>query len=144
MPDDTDVKHTLTHDQNFKNLILDYPRQSLEFFAAEESGEMTPEVRITPVRQEQMKDRLGDHFHEKPSRANSQFTGPPGTAFTFRRCSKQTGWCRPSYFCTPGVMRPHSLWAEIIRPICSSDILSAISHGFRRKIIWRATTSLHG
>ena len=64
MPDDTDVKHTLTHDQNFKNLILDYPRQSLEFFAAEESGEMTPEVRITPVRQEQMKDRLGDHFHE--------------------------------------------------------------------------------
>ncbi len=56
MPDDTDVKHTLTHDQNFKNLILDYPRQSLEFFAAEESGEMTPEVRITPVRQEQMKE----------------------------------------------------------------------------------------
>ncbi len=58
------MKHTLTHDQNFKNLILDYPRQSLEFFAAEESGKMTPEVRITPVRQEQLKDRLGDHFHE--------------------------------------------------------------------------------
>jgi hypothetical protein len=58
------MKHTLTHNQNFKNLILDYPRQSLEFFAAEESGEMTPDVRITPVRQEQLKDRLGDHFHE--------------------------------------------------------------------------------
>lgn len=53
-----------TNDRNFKNLILDYPRQSLEFFAAEEAGEMTPDVRITPARQEQLKDRLGDHFHE--------------------------------------------------------------------------------
>jgi len=58
------MKHTLTHDQNFKNLILDYPRESLEFFAAEECGEMGSDVRITPVRQEQLKDRLGDSFHE--------------------------------------------------------------------------------
>ncbi len=64
MPDKADRKHTMTHDQNFKNLLIDYPRQSLAFFAAEEAGEMTPEVRITPVRQEQTKDRLGDHFHE--------------------------------------------------------------------------------
>ncbi len=27
----------MSHDQNFKNLILDYPRQSLAFFAAEEA-----------------------------------------------------------------------------------------------------------
>ena len=26
------------HDQNFKNLILDYPVQALEFFAGEEAG----------------------------------------------------------------------------------------------------------
>jgi len=26
------------HDQNFKNLILDYPVQALEFFAGEEVG----------------------------------------------------------------------------------------------------------
>ena len=26
------------HDQNFKNLILDYPVQSLEFFAGKEAG----------------------------------------------------------------------------------------------------------
>ncbi|MDM8525154.1 hypothetical protein QUF80_17425 [Desulfococcaceae bacterium HSG8] len=64
MPDNTEKKHTLTHDQNFKNLLLDYPHQSLEFFAAEEADEMTPDVRITPIRQEQLKDRLGDHFHE--------------------------------------------------------------------------------
>jgi len=64
MPDDTDVRYTMTHDQNFKNLITDYPHQSVRLFAAEESGAMTPEVRITPVRQEQTKDRLGDRFHE--------------------------------------------------------------------------------
>ncbi|MCP4347771.1 MAG: DUF4351 domain-containing protein [Desulfobacterales bacterium] len=63
MPDQ-DKKYTFTNDQNFKNLIVDYPRESLEFFAAEEAGDMTPDVRITPVRQEQLKDRLGDHFHE--------------------------------------------------------------------------------
>ena len=64
MPDDTDGRHTVTHDQNFKNMIVDYPRQSLRFFAAGEAGDMTPDVRVTPVRQEQTKERLGDRFHE--------------------------------------------------------------------------------
>ena len=54
----------ITHDQNFKNLILDYPREALMFFAASESFDLSPDIRITPVRQEQLKDRLGDHFHE--------------------------------------------------------------------------------
>jgi len=27
----------MAHDQSFKNLILDYPRQALAFFAAEEA-----------------------------------------------------------------------------------------------------------
>jgi hypothetical protein len=31
MPDKTKKEHTLTNDQNFKNLILDYPRQYAEF-----------------------------------------------------------------------------------------------------------------
>ena len=63
MPDPENGKH-ITHDQNFKNLILDYPRESLMFFAAREAFDLSPDVRITPVRQEQLKDRLGDHFHE--------------------------------------------------------------------------------
>ena len=50
----------MTHDQNFKNLILDYPRQALEFFAAEEVGDLDEGVRIIPIRQEQLKERLGD------------------------------------------------------------------------------------
>lgn len=52
------------HDQNFKNLILDYPRQALEFFAAEEITEDLAQARIIPVRQEQLKERLGERFRE--------------------------------------------------------------------------------
>ena len=53
-----------SHDQNFKNLILDYPRQALEFFAPEEAAGLDDSVTITPIRQEQLKNRLGDRFHE--------------------------------------------------------------------------------
>ena len=53
-----------SHDQNFKNLILDYPRQALAFFAPDEARDLDDAVRITPIRQEQLKDRLGDRFHE--------------------------------------------------------------------------------
>jgi hypothetical protein len=53
-----------SHDQNFKNLILDYPREALAFFASEEAGDLLPSVKVTPIRQEQLKERLGDRFHE--------------------------------------------------------------------------------
>ena len=52
------------HDQNFKNLILDYPREALAFFAQEETGEDLHHARIIPIRQEQLKERLGDRFRE--------------------------------------------------------------------------------
>jgi hypothetical protein len=54
----------MSHDQNFKNLILDYPREALAFFAAEEAAGLAEDVRITPLRQEQLKERLGDRFRE--------------------------------------------------------------------------------
>jgi hypothetical protein len=53
----------MTHDQNFKNLILDYPKPALEFFAAQEAAHLQ-DARIVPIRQEQLKERLGDRFHE--------------------------------------------------------------------------------
>lgn len=53
-----------SHDQNFKNLIVDYARQALEFFAAAEAEGLDHRVRITPIRQEQLKSRLGDRFRE--------------------------------------------------------------------------------
>jgi len=54
----------MDHDQNFKNLVLDYPRQALAFFAESEAQQITPDVRITPVREEQLKERLGERFRE--------------------------------------------------------------------------------
>ncbi|PRB84666.1 DUF4351 domain-containing protein [Pseudomonas sp. MYb185] len=53
-----------SHDQNFKNLIVDYSYQALEFFAAAEAEGLDHQVRITPIRQEQLKNRLGDRFRE--------------------------------------------------------------------------------
>ena len=54
----------MSHDQNFKNLILDYPLASLEFFAWEEAENIPPSAKITPVRQEQLQAQLGKHFRE--------------------------------------------------------------------------------
>ena len=52
----------VSHDQNFKNLIVDYPRDALAFFAAEEAPAPGDDVQIVPVRQEQLQERLGDRF----------------------------------------------------------------------------------
>ena len=54
----------MDHDQNFKNLILDYPREALNFFAREESAEIDSQAQIVPLRQEQLKERLGERFRE--------------------------------------------------------------------------------
>jgi len=54
----------MDHDQNFKNLVLDYPRAALAFCAEAEAQSITPDVRITPVREEQLKERLGERFRE--------------------------------------------------------------------------------
>ncbi len=54
----------MSHDQNFKNLILDYPRQAIAFAAASEAARLDEGVRILPLREEQLKARLGDRFRE--------------------------------------------------------------------------------
>jgi len=54
----------MSHDQNFKNLILDYSRQALEFFAPAEAAAIPTVARILPVRQEQLQERLGERFRE--------------------------------------------------------------------------------
>ena len=54
----------MSHDQNFKNLILDYPRESMRFFAAAEAMQVDQGARILPVREEQLKERLGERFRE--------------------------------------------------------------------------------
>jgi len=54
----------MSHDQNFKNLILDYPHQALAFFAAAEADCIDAHTRILPIRQEQLQERLGERFRE--------------------------------------------------------------------------------
>jgi hypothetical protein len=54
----------VSHDQNFKNLILDYPQDALAFFAAEEAPLAEDTVEIIPARQEQLQERLGEHYRE--------------------------------------------------------------------------------
>ena len=58
------MTNTVSHDQNFKNLILDYPREALAFFAPIEAPGPDDDVRIVPARQEQLKERLGDRYRE--------------------------------------------------------------------------------
>lgn len=54
----------MDHDQNFKNLILDYPQEAIELFAGTEAGAIHSGARIVPIREEQLKRRLGDRFRE--------------------------------------------------------------------------------
>ena len=54
----------ISHDQNFKNLILDYPRDALSFFAAPEAPLPEDSVQITPIRQELLQERFGAHYRE--------------------------------------------------------------------------------
>ena len=58
------MANAVSHDQNFKNLILDYPREALAFFAPSEAPAPDDDVRIVPARQEQLKERLGDRWRE--------------------------------------------------------------------------------
>ena len=53
-----------THDQNFKNLILDYPVQAIQFFAPQEVLPLDEDIRVLPLRQEQLKEKLGDRYRE--------------------------------------------------------------------------------
>lgn len=54
----------MDNDQNFKNLILDFPEDALELFAGREAAGLEQGARIIPIREEQLKDRLGDRFRE--------------------------------------------------------------------------------
>ena len=52
----------VSHDHNFKNLIVEYSRQALAFFAPDEAPDSDDEASFVPVRQELLKERLGGRF----------------------------------------------------------------------------------
>jgi hypothetical protein len=53
-----------SHDQNFKNLIVDFVLDALRFFAAPEAGDLPEGTAVTPLRQEQQKDQLEEGHEE--------------------------------------------------------------------------------
>ena len=56
------MKTAVSHDQNFKNQILDYPIEAIRFYAPEEAQALEQNPKILPIRQEQLKEQLGDSF----------------------------------------------------------------------------------
>lgn len=54
----------MSHDQHFKNLILDYPHAVLAFFAPDQADDGLAGAKVVPVRQEQLKERIGERFRE--------------------------------------------------------------------------------
>lgn len=51
-----------SHDQNFKNLIQDFPIEAIEFFAGEAFPKIKGSPKVTFLRQEQRKKKLSDSF----------------------------------------------------------------------------------
>ena len=54
----------IDHDQNLKNVILDYPHQAVALFAAREAERIDEGAKVTPLRQEMPKEKLGYPFRE--------------------------------------------------------------------------------
>lgn len=57
----------LSHDQAIKQLLIEFPLESLRFFAGDEGERLSPAARITPLRQEQVSPRLEKGFRELDS-----------------------------------------------------------------------------
>lgn len=93
----------ISDDHNFKNLILDYSLQALQFFAPEEMKNLPPGVQITPLRQEQTKERLGDRFYELDVALQLDF--PDGSREAIVFCieedsrAEKMNWRRHAVYC---------------------------------------------
>jgi hypothetical protein len=72
---------TGSHDQGFKNAILDYPRQALELVAPIEAAALPPDAKITPARQEQLVQHLGDRYRETDTPLLVEFPNGEREAF---------------------------------------------------------------
>ena len=61
------------HDQAFKNLIIEYMHSALRFLFPELTATWPENVVIKPVRQEQLKEYMGDNFRELDTPLEVQF-----------------------------------------------------------------------
>ena len=58
------MANRITHDQLIKDLILDYPRDALTFFAPDDALLLEDKVQITPIRHDQLQQNLGSRYPE--------------------------------------------------------------------------------
>ena len=57
-------KRRHSHDQYFKSLIIQYPREAIALFDPKRAALLDDSVIITPICQELPADRLGERFYE--------------------------------------------------------------------------------
>ena len=92
----------VSHDQNFKNLIVEYPRQALEFFAPGEAPEPDAEARFDPVRQELLKERLGGRFRALDTPMRVEWADGRRAAVVFALEERPKAAPGASLRCAPG------------------------------------------
>ena len=94
----------MSHDQNFKNLILDYPRQAIGFFAAAEAQAVDAGARLLPIREEQLKTNCWST--PKPSAAWSRWNPLPRSGSNTSTSSTSTPtWMTMTASFTPNFTR---------------------------------------
>ena len=83
----------VSHDQNFKNLIVEYPGDALAFFAPEEAPAPGADVHIEPARQEQLQERLGDRYRVLDAPLMVKWTDGRRDAIVFA-VEEESDWSR--------------------------------------------------
>ncbi len=73
----------MSDDQNFKNLICDFPLAMIELTAPEEAARLPRGVKFKPLRQESLKERLGDSFRELDTPIEVKFPNGEREALLF-------------------------------------------------------------
>src|SRR4051812_37700377 len=72
-----------SHDQALKQLIDEFTRESIVFFAGAEGRAVSPGAKLTPLRQEQLSPRLGKGFREIDSAVLAEQPDAPDEILLF-------------------------------------------------------------
>jgi hypothetical protein len=91
-----------THDVNFKNLILDFLRSSIEFFAGREVGVLPADAVVTPLREEQSKQWMHEKGFELDMAVKVEW--PDGKKETIIFCIEHNTRERP------GLLKRHAIY----------------------------------
>lgn len=92
-----------SHDQNFKNMILDYPIEAIRFFAPQEAKKLEGAIKVIPLRQEQLKKKLGDRYRELDTPLMLEWPNSDQKALIFlmeeESCTSRFSISRLAHYC---------------------------------------------